>query len=80
MTKRTTISLETANPTFRLVRQVFTQSVTHSGDAFWTCNHSHFVADQDGDWVEKDYGNGARAYRMVLDCNPKAIERLRTGR
>lgn len=69
----------TDQATFRFVRQVHTTSRTVHGDAAWDCHHSHFVADQDGDWVEKAYGNGSKSYRMAADCNPRAIERMRAA-
>lgn len=62
--------------TYRFVRQVFTTSRTVSGHAAWDCHHSHFVADPDGDWIEKDYGN-AKSYKMAADCNPRAVAKMR---
>lgn len=66
--------------TFRFVKKVYSTSRTTSGHASWTCNHSEFVADRDGDWVEKDYGNGSRAYMMAADCNARAIAKMRNQR
>lgn len=66
-------------PTFRFVRQVITSHRTRSGFAEWTSHHSEFVADQAGDWIEKDYGNGSRSYRMALDCNQAAVAKMRAG-
>lgn len=63
--------------TFRFVRQVFISSRTTSGHASWTCNHSHFVADANGEWIEKTYADGSKSYRMALDCNPRAVAKMR---
>ena len=59
--------------TFRLVKKVMTGIPDGIGGTYYRVE---YVADVTGDWVEKDYGNGCRSYRMAADC-AKATAKLR---
>lgn len=59
---------------FRLVRQVVTGSPDGIGGTFFRVE---YIADIAGDWVEKDYLNGSKSFRMAADCNPRAVAKLR---
>lgn len=59
--------------TFRLVRQI----ITPGQDRYVDICRTSYVADAAGDWVEKTYSNGARSYKMAIDCNQHAVSKLR---
>jgi hypothetical protein len=64
--------------TFRIVRAEYKQVPQYMTPSFPHTVRT-FVADPAGDWVEKDYGNGSRAYRMAIDCNANAVRKLRAA-
>jgi hypothetical protein len=63
-------------PTFRIVRQTLKSAPQYMSPSFPHYWHE-YEADNSGDWIEKDYGNGSLSYRMAVDCNPKAVAKLR---
>ncbi len=73
--------------TFRIVRPVYTTTRERSGDAWFTGTTCEYVADADGDYVEKTLNSfshpgvvGApRIIRHVRDCNATAVEKVRAA-
>jgi hypothetical protein len=61
-------------PTFRICRKEV-YAVATFGSPLPT-HFERFVADANGDYIEKDYGT-AQSYRHVSDCNPCAVAKLR---